>query len=152
MMDKKICLVVTLVFVGLTLCFSMSSDAQGPPLPNNINIVSPSPNLPKDIAAFSGKWAGAWSHGAEIILVVEEIQDTWATVVYSWGATPRFDPGFSRQKCKVISDSRPKIEWVPKDVRNAHIYFEVQDSNTLVGSQKAGGIHKIHTITLKRVI
>jgi hypothetical protein len=82
MIDKKSWLLVILVIVGLTACATPQSGVKEPPLPNDINIISPSPDLPKEIAVFSGKWKGTWIHGIDAILVVEEIQDTWAQVVF----------------------------------------------------------------------
>jgi hypothetical protein len=133
MMDKKACLLAILVIFGLTVCFVMQSDAGGPPLPNDIKIIPPAPDLPKDIAAFSGKWAGKWDNGTETILIVEEIHDTWVQVVHCWSDTPRTKAGYNRRKCKIISDPKPKI--VLDFQRMPEITFEMNDSNALVGTQ-----------------
>jgi len=135
-MDKKSWLLVILVIVGLTACASMQSVVKEPPLPNDINIISPSPNLPKEIAVFSGKWAGTWDIGMSSILVVEEIQDTWGQVVYSQADMPRYDwsAGYKRYKVEVISSPKAKIQFVPSGIKDPDlISFEVMDSNTLQG-------------------
>ena len=83
MMDKKVWVLAILAIFGLTACATTQSGLKGPSLPNDINIIAPSSDLRKDIAAFSGKWVGTWEVGTEIILVVKEIDDTWAHVIYS---------------------------------------------------------------------
>ena len=136
MMDKKSWLLVILVIVGLTACATTQSVIKEPPLPNDINIVSPSSALPKEIAVFSGKWIGRWSWGGDAILVVEEIQDTWAKVVYSLGDTPRanISAKYWRFRCKVIPGPKPKLQWTaPKRIEPTN--FEVEDSNTLKGTE-----------------
>jgi hypothetical protein len=150
MIGKKRGLLAILVIFGLTACTIMQSDAKEPPLPKDINIISPSPDLPKETAVFSGKWKGTWGSGLDTILVVEEIRDTWAQIVYSQGDNPTHDTSakFWRFKCKVIPGPKPKIHWTPSGTKGASaIFFEVIDSNTLEGtmeypSQGRGGANK----------
>ena len=56
------------------------------PLPDNVKIVAPAEDVPKDIAAFSGAWEGKmiWS-GSVAALVVEEINSKEAKVIFSRG-------------------------------------------------------------------
>ncbi|MDO8283307.1 MAG: hypothetical protein Q7U10_11925 [Thermodesulfovibrionia bacterium] len=56
-------------------------------LPETINIIPPSKDLPSEIAALSGKWKGTLSIGSEIILVVEQIDNAVANIIVS-----RIDP------------------------------------------------------------
>lgn len=135
MMDKKACILAILVIFGLAACAGMQSGTTGPYLPNDIKIIPPSPDLPKNIAAFSGKWVGRWGGGGiEMILVVEEIHDTWAQVVYSRGNDPDTVAGHFRVRCKVISDPKPNIVVERDQVKSkGDLYFEVKDSNTLEG-------------------
>jgi len=151
MIDKKSWLLVILVIVGLTACATLQSGVKEPPLPNDINIISPSPDLPKEIAVFSGKWKGTWSHGLDSILVVEEINDAWAQVVWSQGDLPRYDVSakYFRFKCKVIPGPKPKLEWVFRTGPGGTISFEATDSNTLEGSMSIGG-PVINKIIMKR--
>ena len=133
-MDKKACILAILVIFGLAACAGMQSGTTGPYLPNDIKIIPPSPDLLKDIAIFSGKWEGMWS--SEVILVVEEIHDTWAQVVYSRSASQLHEivGGHFRVKGKVISDPKPTIVLEKDQIKaRGDVYFEVKDSNTLVG-------------------
>jgi len=52
------------------------------PLPDDIKIVAPAGDVPKDIAAFSGVWEGEWAYlGTKSALVVEEINFKEAQVI-----------------------------------------------------------------------
>jgi len=154
MMDKKSWLLVILVIVGLTACATTQSGIKEPRLPDDINIISPSPDLPKEIAVFSGKWIGRWSFGMDAILVVEEIQDTWAKVVYSIGDVPRYNipAGYRRFRCEVIPGPKPKLKWIPPIGRPEPVNFEVKDSNTLEGTQDwvSGEWRGTNTVSMKR--
>ena len=118
-------------YFGLTACATTQSGLKGPSLSNDINIIAPSSDLRKDIAAFSGKWVGTWEVGTEIILVVKEIDDTWAHVIYSWGDNPKFNiqAGYRRGRWQVISEPKPQI--VTSGLEFFESYFEMKDSNTL---------------------
>ena len=134
MVGKKAWLLVILVIFFLTLCVTLQSDAGGPPLPNDINIIPPAADVPKDIAAFSGKWVGAFDYGLELILIVEEIHDTWGNVVFSRGDYKSYsvDAAFLRTRCKVISGPKAKIHVdTSKLTRGGDLYFELKDLNTL---------------------
>jgi hypothetical protein len=151
MSTKKEWLLAIMVIVGLTACATMQGGLKDIPLPNDINIVPPAPNLPKEIAAFSGKWEGTWDSGLDSILVVEEIHDTWAQVVFAHGDLRRYNytANYERSKFKVISGPKPKIEAVPSIRDVSLISFEVKDSNTLIGSM-TGSTWK-RSVFMKRV-
>ena len=56
------------------------------PLPDNAKIIAPAEDIPKEIAAFSGVWEGNWPDlGADIDLIVEEIDTQKAHVIYCRG-------------------------------------------------------------------
>jgi len=107
-----------LIFLALSVLFSLflTSEVclpQAIPLPEGIEIITPSSDLLKEIAAFSGKWEGVWENVLDAILIVEEIDSEQAKVIYAWGDAPRWNitKGYSRGVAKVIPGSRPKIEW-----------------------------------------
>jgi len=72
------------------------------PLPKNIKIVSPMPNIPIEVAAFSGRWEGTWEgvRPLDSILVVETIEPEKAKVIYAWGGPSR---DYSRYTAKIVS-------------------------------------------------
>lgn len=59
----------------------------GVPLPASLRIVPPDRRVAPELAAFAGKWFGAWEGGAqeESILVVEAIDPPQALVIRAWG-------------------------------------------------------------------
>ena len=74
-------------------------------LPNNTNIVAPGPDIPKDIARFSGKWFGVADGGLDHLLVVEKIHNFHdIDAIYAWGRAPQWNiykPGWERFKGKI---------------------------------------------------
>jgi len=74
-----------IVVLGLVLLLVASSTgfSQNIPLPKDIEIKAPSPGLPKEIAAFSGKWKGKWEGKVDFILVVTEIDSQKAKIIYA---------------------------------------------------------------------
>ena len=71
-------------------------------LPANLRIVPPGPDVPQEIAALSGKWAGKWGGVLAHVLVVEEIAmappRAVVHAVYAFGANPPAlsTPGWGR--------------------------------------------------------
>ena len=74
------------------------------PGPPEVHIVVPATDLPREVAAFSGTWEGAWDDVLPSRLVVEEIDTESARVVYAWADHPqgRFQAGWSRVRAKVL--------------------------------------------------
>ncbi len=71
-------------------------------LPKNITIVPPPPDLPKELAAFSGRWEGIWEAGSlPAILVVEEINLKEAKVINAWGKAVYYPADYKRYNAKV---------------------------------------------------
>ena len=133
---NRFLLVVSTVLAGLALfsCATMNS-LTSVPLPT-VQIVSPDPNLSPEIKAFSGKWSGRWwnkscspNHGLDAILIVEEVSNDHATVVYCWGNSPewgvekgwnRFKADFKKNKSEVV------LVW---DSGNIKCEFRVRGDN-----------------------
>jgi imidazolonepropionase-like amidohydrolase len=70
-----------------------------PPLPDDVNMVDPAADVPRGMAAFSGKWTGRWANTLDHVLVVEKIDGRNVTFIYSWGVAPAWNitmPGFVR--------------------------------------------------------
>ncbi len=85
-------------FAYLTLLVVMGGCAVSTPLPPDVNVQSPVSSVPKEIAAFSGKWVGRWDGRLDGTLVVENIEGRDAIMVYSWGSVPEWNivQGFVR--------------------------------------------------------
>jgi hypothetical protein len=125
------------------------------PLPKDINIISPSADLSKEIRAFSGKWQGTWigfGIGRKGILIVEEIGAQEAKIILAAEEDPSSQYGggaeFKRYKAKVSSDPIAKIEF--KTSLGSPILFEMQKNlKSLKGyfqSSRGGIIYSATTI------
>lgn len=101
---------LVLLLVAIVGCTSISSA----PLPATLNIVHPSPDIPPEIAAFSGIWEGQWideqyRHGPDTILVVEKIDTNEAEVIISFGTNVEYKPAYLYKTAKISAG--PVIEW-----------------------------------------
>ena len=56
--------------------------------PPTVTIAPPAADLPAEVAALSGIWAGTWGGGLPTRLAVEELTRDSAVVVYAWGDHP----------------------------------------------------------------
>ncbi len=96
--------------------FSIGGCASTAPLPATLDIVPPSSDVPREIAAFSGVWTGKLRDVLDTILVVEKINIKKAEIIVSIGQSA------------VVSGSRssyfyataevlpgPAIEWTAPD-------------------------------------
>jgi hypothetical protein len=74
------------------------------PAPPEVRMTPPAADLPPEVKAFFGTWEGTWDGVLASRLVVEEIDATYARVVYAWADDPqeRFKGGWSRITAKVL--------------------------------------------------
>jgi hypothetical protein len=113
------------------------------PLPTDIHIVTPPADLPREIAAFSGKWTGKWDGVLASVLIVEEINDTEAKIIlcqgnYSGpegiGVGEAIEPGCRRILAKVSIDPQPNIEFELKRSDHPVVTFQMhRDLTTIKG-------------------
>ncbi len=102
-MIKKMC-IINLFVVG----FLFSCATIPVPLPSDVRVVTPPPTIPKELAAFSGRWSGVWDAILDHILVVEEINPPHADVIYAWGTSALWfidRPGWSRVKGEFVESA-----------------------------------------------
>ncbi len=66
------------------------------PIPANVKINPPNPEIPPNIAVFSGIWQGVWDNGRATTLVVEKIAPPEAIAIYSWGPWKKQEGGWRR--------------------------------------------------------
>ena len=127
-------------------------------LPKGITISPPSPDLPKEVAAFLGRWEGVWDFdNTPAVLIVESISSTSANVILGigkgrWGNKP----DYSRLKAKVFLENKTRIE-VPlwafdrSDRYVVNVPFEIsEDLETLHGESQGRGTDKA-SITMKKI-
>lgn len=127
-MQKKrlvLLMILGMFILGLVACTTMPRTMEEAraipiPLPSDIKIIPPSPDLPREIAAFSGQRIGIWGGFLNSILIVEEINEKEARVIYAWEAYKAPPPvlsvkaGYKRFVAKVILSALsagPEIEF-----------------------------------------
>ena len=76
----------------------MPSGLKSPP-----KIIPPDPNLPPEVAAFSGRWEGIWKNGSKLVLVVERIDAKNAWIIYSW-CSPKGSSNYDRYKADMVME------------------------------------------------
>lgn len=90
------------------------------PLPPDVNVLPPAVDVPKELAAYSGKWTGQWGQTLDHVLVVEKVEGRHAFIIYSWGAAPSWGinrASFERVKAEFRDDGSlrakfPNGAWV----------------------------------------
>ena len=85
------------------------------PLPENINIVPPSQDLPPEIAAFSGIWKGKWQGYQETILIVESIDIKKARVIISFGLAGGYEPRYYHRTARVVDGPAIILDFFNED-------------------------------------
>jgi CubicO group peptidase (beta-lactamase class C family) len=110
------------------------------PISETFNIVKPSKNLTADIAKLSGHWYGMGDYLIPDQFVVEEIDSTRASILYSWGDHPDglFKRGWVRRIADVDSSGQIKFP-----LYDAALTFKLdKNENVLVGYYKNKQINR----------
>jgi len=139
---------------GISGCATPSSTTSSPniPLPTDIDIVTPDPNLPKEIHALSGKWAGTWEHlsgSLDAILIVEKVDKQAAQVIYAsgdnaaWGVTK----SWRREKASVSYENGKVMVMLPSGIE---FWLTKGYDNILEGRRITP--HGIVNIKLKKIL
>jgi hypothetical protein len=81
------------------------------PLPVDISISAPTPEIRKELAAFSGKWEGNWSGNLDAVLIIEKIDNEKADLIYAWGDAPVWNTkkAYGRYKAKVAPNGGAEL-------------------------------------------
>ncbi len=96
-MKKALFLAVAVVFV--VIMGTAAGVMAVPSMPDDLSIVQPDPSLPKELAAFSGKWGGGRIRSTDFFMIVEKINEEKATL-YFW----RSDKGWNRREANVVKE------------------------------------------------
>ena len=129
-MMKKHRGIVSLFLFFIFFSISGCASTYTAPLPATLNITPPSPDVPPEIAAFSGMWEGKWVGALYTILVVEKINTETAEVIYSTGEWMCCKAGYIYVTAKVLPG--PTIEWINPE-GNRFFYNMNDDLNSISG-------------------
>ncbi len=115
------------------------------PGPPEAKIIPPSPHLAPNLAALSGVWESPEGGVLPSRLVVEQIEPTWASIVYFWGDDPtgNFRGGWKRVTARVFPDG--KLRWGHPGKFTIEIS---EDGLSLVGKKEQAG--NASTFTMRR--
>jgi len=108
--------------------------------------VEPSPVATTETAALAGVWEGFGPDHLPMRLVVEDVHENWATILYSWGDQPEgmFQRGWVRVRARVLPNG--KLFWR----HPGEFTFQLsEDWTTLVGKREQGG--RTATSLMRRV-
>jgi hypothetical protein len=151
---RLLCLALLMLLVN-----SVGFCADAVPLPTNINIVPPGPNVPEDLARLSGKWVGTlsisagdgknWGDTTQHVLIVEKIDEVGViTVIYArgdyqslkWYPTKAF---WARYKASWGADSKELMVSYPYENKQATIFYKLTaDGKLTAGGQIGNEIRK----------
>jgi hypothetical protein len=159
-MKKVFFLTLAMVFALLTCVIVprvAAVDVWAAPLPDDVKIVAPAPELPKELAAFLAKWRGHFAISnsfLEAIMVVEEIGADMkeARVIYSTGVLKGSRPSkpcYWRLKAKVIPGTLPKIEFVTE--AGSKLTFEMNKDLKSLKATYEGGKGTIIRTKMERI-
>jgi len=114
-----------------------SAAISGVPLPGDARVLSPSPTIPQDLAAFSGRWVGAYDRTLDHVFIVEEITPPSAAFIYAWGTAPQWDilrPGWVRAGGQFVGG-----ELQARLANNAFVTYRRAPNDTLTATYELGG-------------
>jgi hypothetical protein len=139
---------------GLTafLLVSLVAAQSTVPLPTNVRIVKPGPEVPVEQAAFSGKWFGIWNESGEKrygkrdhILIVEriDVNPSRVRVVYAWGPRPELAAVPDRAQSTGAGNSRMTGQFVEGELHlrrsdGAFIRYRMSTDDTVEATWEMG--------------
>ena len=125
---------MSIVLVGIFFCPIVMS---APSMPTDLQIVQPDPSLPKELAAFWGKWQSI-PYPENFFVIVEKIDEEKASL-YVWA--PGLEgtaPSWGRREAKVIKERGKYKLWFRGPFGNVEVILKGEYLVTVssaVGSQ-----------------
>jgi hypothetical protein len=107
---RQVWLIITVTLgLGLGTQAAAAKECQREtPVPTDVRLVAPGPEVPEALARFAGVWTGEWEHSGEFChtLVVEEVLANGAArIIYSYGTSVTVNvrlPGFVRVTGRIV--------------------------------------------------
>ncbi len=78
----------------------------------DIDIIPPTSDLPKEIAALSGRWEGISEHGVLVVMIVKELYPDRGEIVWSFGPDLAHMTVVN-ESVHILPGNRPTITWNP---------------------------------------
>ena len=106
-----------------------------PPIPADVNVVTPDAALPAPLAGYAGRWSGMWIGAGDRlphILIVEKISPESFSAVYAWGDSQgeygSLKAG-SRRITGTVADGKLSAKLGP-----ASVVYILKDDGTIAGT------------------
>ncbi len=100
-------------------------------LPEDIEIETPSEEVPPELAAFSGTWFGRWSGALNTILVVERVTSEGADIIYAEGIRPEWGFIFPKWIRVPATLEGGRLHVVFRNGHELHLYAGPADKDKL---------------------
>jgi len=152
---KKINFIFLALFLASLYC---PAHAEPVPLPEDLNVVQPISDIPKEIASFSGVWVGgSWDGVLPHILVVERIESNGnASVIYAIGDCPEWNirSGWIRVLGKI---EKGQLEFSFQDGRT-RVWYKLEGESKLIGFYETARVasfvilEKTRTLTREEIL
>lgn len=157
-MKKSNLLLFLLAMVVCSFVLSTMASAEWSPLPADVKVVSPGPEVPQELARFSGIWEGTWktirnkSQGSNLTLVIEEIKPVQSggfeiTLVYSWSGK---NAGWKRYTMAVSLPAPNENVKIVFDSPAARLEFSLISKDQMSGDWKPGSGLPYNSILSKK--
>jgi hypothetical protein len=101
-------------------------------LPADARVVVPGHTVSRGLAAYSGRWAGWWNDQIEHVLLVEQITQTTAVLVYA--VVGRTGPTWSRYRASVV-DGTLRVK-----TGNHVLTYRLNADDTLLATQESAAV------------
>jgi dienelactone hydrolase len=138
---------VVALIMALVLPHAVLAQPAAVPLPPDLSVEAPGPDVPPAVAKFAGVWGnGAWDGVLAHVLVVEQVRpDGQARVVYAYGDAP--DWNVSRGHAR--ANARVEGGVLTFDLRDGRVRVEYRiEGESLQGTYTIGG--RVSRVTLAR--
>jgi len=128
------------------------------PLPTDIKIIPPGPNVSEDLAKLSGKWVGTismsgknYSDTAKHVLIVEKIDEVGIiTVIYSRGdySSQKWPPPayWARYKASWGADTKELTVSYPYQNNQANITYKLTADGKLIATGFVGNENRKYNL------
>ena len=122
-MKRSIVSAVSIVLVSIFFCPMLMA---APPMPADLQMVQPDPSLPKELAAFFGKWEGTADisgRGIEFFVIVESVDKEKASLyIYrtdlGW---VRYEATVSKERGKYKLSFRGREGWCELTMKEEYL-------------------------------
>ena len=154
---RVLCILLSILSIS-----SMGFCADAAPLPTNINIVPPGPNVPEDLARLSGKWVGTlsisagdgknWGDTTQHVLIVEKIDEVGIiTVIYARGdfqALKKYPTKafWARYKASWSADTKELLVSYPYENKQANIAYKLTADGKLTATGQIGNENRKYNL------